>query len=81
MTLIHQRPAGTADWRQLGLCAQVDPEAWFPGKGEAIQPAKRICARCDVKDPCLAWALDHHEDGVWGGTTTLERQRMRKAAA
>jgi WhiB family transcriptional regulator, redox-sensing transcriptional regulator len=69
----------TPDWRARGVCTQADPEAWFPGQGDPVQPAKRICDRCEVKDPCLAWALEHHEDGVWGGTTARERERMRAA--
>lgn len=43
-------------------------------------PALAICRRCPVKGPCLAWALEHDESGVWGATTEDERKAMRQAA-
>lgn len=39
--------------------------------------AKAICATCAVRNPCLLWALDNQEFGIWGGTTANERARMR----
>lgn len=61
-----------------GLCAQTDPEAFFPEKGEPVKPAKRICERCDVQEACLAWALDKDERyGVWGGLSENERKKIR----
>lgn len=42
-----------------------------------IAAAKAICASCAVKVDCLAYALHNREpDGVWGGYTTRERNRM-----
>ena len=39
--------------------------------------AKAICARCPVRDACLAYALDTGEAfGVWGGLTEDERRAM-----
>lgn len=64
-------------WMYSGLCAQSDPDAWFPDKGGDVGPAKRICARCPVVAECLAFALEHEEAGVWGGTSEVERRRMR----
>jgi WhiB family transcriptional regulator, redox-sensing transcriptional regulator len=68
------------DWTVDALCAQVDPDAWFPEKGGTTVPAKLICAHCPVLVECLAYALRHHErDGVWGGTSPRERRAMLKA--
>lgn len=40
--------------------------------------AIRTCERCDVRRPCLDYALREHIDiGVWGGLT--ERQRRAYA--
>lgn len=62
-----------------GLCAQTDPEIFFPEKGHNGREAKKICARCPVRAECLAWALDRKERvGVWGGTTGHERDAMRR---
>ena len=67
------------EWTTDALCAQVDPELWFPEKGDQAREAKRLCAGCDVRVECLAYALAHRERfGVWGGTTERERRRMRR---
>lgn len=52
---------------------------WFPAKGEATGPAKRVCARCPVLSECQAWVLglDHEEFGVWGGMSERERRQLR----
>ena len=44
-------PAAAADdesWRLDALCAETDPEAFFPEKGGSTREAKRVCtgARC-----------------------------------
>jgi hypothetical protein len=39
--------------------------------------AKAICAECPYKKACLKYAMDHSEIGIWGGTTELERKRMK----
>jgi WhiB family redox-sensing transcriptional regulator len=62
-------------------CAQSDPDAWFPEKGETPTWAKRICARCDVRALCLANALWMEDAGVevygvWGGLSIAERRRL-----
>ncbi len=41
---------GTAlSWQEQSLCAQTDPEAFFPEKGGSTREAKRICVGCEVK--------------------------------
>jgi WhiB family redox-sensing transcriptional regulator len=74
-------PAGC--WRERALCAQADPEAFFPEKGESTAPAKRVCAACEVRADCLQEALDRGERfGVWGGCSQGERRVLaRKAKA
>ena len=68
-------------WQARALCAQTDPEAFFPGKGSPARPGKRICAGCPVTAECLAYALEHDERfGIWGGKSAKERQEMRKLA-
>jgi WhiB family redox-sensing transcriptional regulator len=61
-----------------GLCAQTDPEAFFPEPGASVEPAKAVCRRCPVQTECLAYALTHDERfGVWGGTSANERAVLR----
>lgn len=64
------------------LCAETDPEAFFPEKGENTQEAKRICARCPLIDECLQFAFDNDEHhGIWGGMSAAERRRHLKEEA
>jgi len=67
------------DWRELALCTQVDPELWFPVKGESPAAAKLLCGRCEVRAECLEFALDSNEQfGVWGGLSSDERRALRR---
>jgi WhiB family redox-sensing transcriptional regulator len=69
-------------WMTDALCAQSDPEIFFPERGSTARPGKRVCAACDVRAECLQYALDHGERfGVWGGLTANERTRLRKKGA
>ncbi|MEV7804964.1 WhiB family transcriptional regulator [Microbispora sp. NPDC088329] len=70
-----------AEWMAQALCAETDPEAFFPDEGQRPDAGKKICRRCEVRAECLAYALDHDETGVWGGTTEKERRRMRARQA
>ena len=70
------------DWRASALCAEVDPDAFFPEKGESTRAAKTICRKCLVKVECLRSALANDERfGVWGGLSDRERRRLRRTAA
>ncbi len=61
------------------LCDQTDPEAFFPEKGGSNRAAKAVCTACDVRLPCLEWALANHEqDGIWGGLSALQRKKLLK---
>lgn len=69
----------------IPVCAQTDPEAFFPELGRGATPeakiAKIICGECPVKDPCLEFALEHGDIGIWGGTTNDDRRRIRRERA
>ncbi|WP_406083080.1 WhiB family transcriptional regulator [Micromonospora zamorensis] len=72
----------TGDWRDDALCQQVDPEIFYPDKGESTAPAKSICSRCDVRTECLKAALDRREQfGVWGGLSERERRQLGQKSA
>lgn len=72
-----------ANWRDLALCTQVDPEAFFPTRDpDLTRAAKAVCHGCPVRIECLEMALaDPSLAGIWGGTTADERARMRGALA
>lgn len=68
------------EWQERGLCAQTDPEAFFPEKGGSTKAAKRVCAACEVREECLEYALTHDERwGVFGGYSERERRKLQRA--
>ena len=72
---------GALAWQADALCAQTDPEAFFPEKGGSTRDAKKICAQCEVKAECLEYALSNDERfGIWGGLSERERRRLRRRA-
>ena len=76
-TYLPDLAADDATWRDSALCAQTDPEEFFPDKGGTTRHAKRTCAACTVRTECLQYALDHGERfGIWGGMSERERRRI-----
>jgi WhiB family redox-sensing transcriptional regulator len=70
-----------ASWQERALCAQTDPEAFFPEKGGSTREAKKICTGCEVRGECLEYALQHDERfGIWGGLSERERRRLKRRA-
>lgn len=66
-------------WQADSLCAQTDPEAFFPEKGGSTREAKKICTSCEVRSQCLEYALQNDERfGIWGGLSERERRKLRK---
>ena len=69
------------EWQERALCAQTDPEAFFPEKGGSTREAKRVCLSCEVRVECLEYALANDERfGIWGGLSERERRRLKKQA-
>lgn len=72
---------GELAWQGDALCAQTDPEAFFPEKGGSTRDAKKVCSACNVRSQCLEYALANDERfGIWGGLSERERRRLRKRA-
>ncbi|WP_324615158.1 WhiB family transcriptional regulator [Nesterenkonia sedimenti] len=72
---------GELAWQVDALCAQTDPEAFFPEKGGSTRDAKKVCAACTVKQECLDYALANDERfGIWGGLSERERRKLKKRA-
>ncbi|TRV72571.1 transcription factor WhiB [Streptomyces sp. 130] len=70
------------EWMGQALCAQTDPDMWFPEVGGSqTVAAKRICASCPVRAQCVEHAQRleggvsaDHRYGAWGGQTPRERE-------
>lgn len=72
---------GALGWQERALCAQTDPEAFFPEKGGSTREAKKVCLACEVRSECLEYALANDERfGIWGGMSERERRKLRKRA-
>jgi WhiB family transcriptional regulator, redox-sensing transcriptional regulator len=72
-------PVTPDQWQDRALCAQTDPEAFFPEKGGSTREAKKICLGCEVRAECLDYALAHDERfGIWGGLSERERRRLKR---
>ncbi len=66
-------------WRKFGLCAQADPDAFFPDKGGSTRAAKRICDGCEVKLECLEYGLSIGDRfGIYGGLSERERRSLKR---
>ncbi len=69
-------------WQERSLCAQPDPEAFFPEKGGSTREAKGVCMSCDCRSECLDSALAHDERfGIWDGLSERERRRLKRRPA
>lgn len=84
LDVVCQRPAWMAD----GACREhlevefvaTPPRNGRPPKADK-EAALAVCRSCLVRPECLAFAVEHGEVGVWGGTTERERRRLRRQGA
>lgn len=71
-------------WMRDAACKGMDAETWFPdagGKALAAQ-AVAVCARCEVAQQCLDYAIDTHANfGIWGGMTVDQRNKRAREKA
>ena len=75
-----RRGALDIGWRERGLCSPATAHLFYVERGAGTKPAKRICARCPVREECLEYALTTAEKGgIWGGLSERERRRIRKS--
>jgi WhiB family redox-sensing transcriptional regulator len=79
------RPAPAHDrWQDAAACVGMDTATFYAHDGQRASSlraheaaAKRICATCPVRTPCLQYALATREPwGIWGGQTAEERSAM-----
>jgi hypothetical protein len=53
---------------------------FFPGRGESAEPARQVCARCPVRQPCLDYAVTNQiTHGIWSGLSERERRALRSS--
>jgi hypothetical protein len=71
-------------------CAGGDTDLFYPpdeypqsGRRPNYRTALTTCGRCPtrIKLACLRYAVVHKEQGVWGGSTDKDRDRLRQLLA
>jgi WhiB family transcriptional regulator, redox-sensing transcriptional regulator len=83
--------ASTADWRSFAACAaavergDATVDDWFAeGRGENYRKARKACAECPVRQPCLDEAMLLEEGytancyGMAGGLSPDERRDLSR---
>ena len=62
--LVGPRPA----WQTHAACRGMGVDLFFPALGESTEPARAICARCEVSQECIDYVMDAESGapGVWG---------------
>jgi hypothetical protein len=68
-----ERPA----WHQRAACRGVGPDAFFPERGESLEPARDHCRRCSVTVECAA-AGAGEDAGIWAGESGRQRRIERR---
>ena len=62
------------------VCEEIGDFLFFPEKDEdwtMTIKAKNYCKTCPLMIKCRDYALQNSVQGIWGGTTSRERQSMR----
>ena len=69
--------ASNEEWQDRAACRQIPVELFFPPAEQEADEAKAMCAICEVRQPCLEFAIAAGERfGVWGGLTPQERRSL-----
>ena len=73
----------TPGWQAQAACGDTHGDVFYPepdASGQAVEAAAlATCNGCRVRSSCRAAALLNAEQGVWGGTTEADRDRMLSA--
>ncbi|MCI6575023.1 MAG: WhiB family transcriptional regulator [Actinomycetaceae bacterium] len=71
--------ASDRSWMEDALCAQTDPDIFYPEKGGSTAPATSVCNNCLVRAQCLEYAIANDiRHGIWGGTSDNDRKRIAR---
>jgi WhiB family redox-sensing transcriptional regulator len=66
-------------WEALAACKGRPVALFYPEPSISVEPAKRICRGCPVRQACLVAGLNERH-GVWGGMTRNERAALLRDA-
>lgn len=79
MSIVEYFAADDVAWQATAPCATTDFD-FIPDTetDNGLAEAQTWCQTCDVRTRCLAWAMLHRAEGYWGGTTTYQRDQLRR---
>ena len=67
------------EWQTGALCSNSGFDFIPDVETDAgVNEAQQWCRTCPVRTTCLAWAMLHSTEGYWGGTTTYQRNQLRR---
>ena len=66
-------------WQDDAPCATADFD-FIPDveTDQGVNDAQQGCRTCPARTRCLAWAMLHRAEGYWGGTSTYQRDQLRR---
>ena len=67
------------EWMTEAKCKGQTDLFFNEGNSIFVRAAKVICGTCPVRRECLAFAMKNDDQGIWAGTSTNERERIRRA--
>lgn len=66
-------------WQEAAACRELERDLFFPSaEDDGVMAVAAICRSCPVRATCLAYALRHREPGLWAGTTSHQRRKLRR---
>jgi hypothetical protein len=80
VSIVEYFSAEDVAWQNNAPCATVDFD-FIPdveSEVEATEAEERWCRTCPARTRCLAWAMLHRAEGYWAGTTTYQRDQLRR---
>lgn len=79
MSIVEYFSADDVAWQATAPCATADYDFIPDTETDAgLSAAQAWCQTCPVRTRCLAWAMLHGAEGYWGGTSTYQRNQLRR---
>lgn len=76
-----ERAPAPGPWSEHGACRAEPTDLFFAERQPQIREAIAVCGFCPVRDDCFAYAIALPAlEGIWGATTTSERDQIRRRA-
>lgn len=66
-------------WRTKARCTKlgIATSVFYPDSEKGTKAAIKICSDCEVRTPCLEYAIaTREENGVWGGVSEDELGKL-----